>query len=82
MTSQAALVNIQRVSKDCALSQVTQDGLDTAEVWGSSPHAPTTFNNLELFHTRFSFSYSFFASIRIGISGSASFQSAILKDYE
>ena len=41
MTSQAALVNIQRVSKDCALSEVTRDGLDTAEVWGSSPHAPT-----------------------------------------
>ena len=47
MTSQAALVNIQRVSKDCALSEVTRDGLDTAEVWGSSPHAPTIF--IELF---------------------------------
>jgi hypothetical protein len=40
VTSQAALVNIQRVSKDCALSEVS-DGLDTAEVWGSNPHAPT-----------------------------------------
>src|SRR5712664_1930492 len=29
-----------------------------------------------LFHTHFSFSYSFFASIRIGTSGSAFFQSA------
>jgi len=37
VNSQAALVNIQRVSKDCALSEVTRDGLDTAEVWGSSP---------------------------------------------
>ena len=32
MTSQAALVNIQRVSKDCALSEVTRDGLDTVDV--------------------------------------------------
>jgi hypothetical protein len=46
VTSQAALVNIQRVSKDCALSEVTRDGLDTAEVWGSSPHAPTIFVGL------------------------------------
>lgn len=35
MTSQAALVNIQRVSKDCALSEVTRDGLDTAECLGN-----------------------------------------------
>jgi len=48
MTSQAALVNIQRVSKDCALSEVTRDGLDTVGVWGSNPHAPTNvFNDLD-----------------------------------
>jgi hypothetical protein len=43
VNSQAALVNIQRVSKDCALSEVTGDGLDTVGVWGSNPHAPTIF---------------------------------------
>jgi hypothetical protein len=46
VTSQAALVNIQRVGNDCARPEVTGDGLDTAEVWGSSPDAPTIPNNL------------------------------------
>jgi hypothetical protein len=54
VTSQAALVNIQRVGNDCARPEVTGDGLDTAEVWGSSPDAPTNFfNNLATRTTTF-----------------------------
>ena len=66
MTSLAASI------KDCTAGK----RIDTAEVWGSSAHAPSTFHYLKLFHTHFSFSYSLLASIRMGISGSASFQSA------
>jgi hypothetical protein len=39
-------------------------------------HLQQSSENKSRFHTHFSFSYSLFASIRIGLSGSASFQSA------
>jgi len=38
-----AQVKVYRIGNDYALYQVIGDGLDTAEVWGSSPHAPTKF---------------------------------------
>jgi len=39
---------------DYAQSGVTRDGLDTAEVWGSSPHAPTISVNHSALTTAFS----------------------------
>ena len=33
--------NVYGVKNDYVLYELTADGLDTAEVWGSSPHAPT-----------------------------------------
>ena len=47
VTCLAAVVNVYGVKSDYVLYEVTEDGLDTAEVWGSSPHAPTkSFNAL------------------------------------
>jgi hypothetical protein len=42
VTSLIRMVSVYEAGNDHPLCDLNHDGLDTAEVWGSSPHAPTT----------------------------------------
>jgi len=53
VTSLAAQVNVYGLRNDYALHVASCDGVDTAEVWGSSPHAPLSFRAPERFSRRF-----------------------------